>query len=59
MHEIRETFDVRFMPEISLDKCLTINSTNISQLNYNSVMKLYVWLCTEIANSAFNSIEDN
>jgi len=38
MHEIRETSDVRFMPEISLDKCLTLNSTDISQLNYNSVM---------------------
>jgi len=31
MHEIRETYDVRFMPEISLDKCLTLNSTDISQ----------------------------
>jgi len=24
MHEIRETSDVRFMPEIFLDKCLTL-----------------------------------
>jgi len=24
------------MPEISLDKCLTLNSTDISQWNYNS-----------------------
>jgi len=31
MHEIRETSDVRFMPEISLDKCLTIYSMDISQ----------------------------
>jgi len=40
MHEIREIFNIRFFPEISLDKCLTLNSTNISQWNYNSVMKL-------------------
>jgi len=31
MHEIRETSGVRFMPEISFDKCLTLNSTNIGQ----------------------------
>jgi len=24
LHEIRETYDIRFMPEISLDKCLTV-----------------------------------
>jgi len=31
MHEIREIFDIRFMPEISLDKCLTLNFTDTSQ----------------------------
>jgi len=31
MHEIREISDIRFMPEISLDKCLTLNFTDISQ----------------------------
>jgi len=41
MHEIRDISDVRFMPEISLDKCLTLNSTDISPWNYNSVMKLF------------------
>jgi len=30
MHEIRDTSDIRFMPEISLDKCLTLNFTDIS-----------------------------
>jgi len=30
MHEIWEISDVRFMPEISLDKFLTLNSTDIS-----------------------------
>jgi len=42
MHEIREISDVRlrFMPEMSLDKRLTLNSTDISQWNYNSVTKL-------------------
>jgi len=29
-HEIRETSDFRFMPEISLDKWLTLNSMDIS-----------------------------
>jgi len=31
MDEIREICEVRFMPEISLDKRLTLNSTDISQ----------------------------
>jgi len=31
MHEIREISVIRFMPEISLDKCLTLNFTDISQ----------------------------
>jgi len=31
MHEIREISDIGFMPEISLDKCLTLNFTDISQ----------------------------
>jgi len=30
MHEIRETSDVRFMPEIFVDKCLTLNSMDIN-----------------------------
>jgi len=31
MHEIRETSDIRFMPETSLDKSLILNSADISQ----------------------------
>jgi len=38
MHEIRETSEVRFVPEISLSKCLTLNFTDIRQWNYNSVV---------------------
>jgi len=40
MHKTNEISDVRFMPEISLDKCLTLNFMDISQRNYNLVMKL-------------------
>jgi len=40
INEISKISGVRFMPEISLDKCLTLNFTDISQRNYNSVMKL-------------------
>jgi len=44
MHEIREIADVRFMPEISLHKRLTLNSTHGHeskklQLSYD----YYVW----------------
>ena len=37
MHEIREISDIRFMPVISIDKCLTLNFTDQSmklQLSY-------------------------
>jgi len=40
MHEIREISGVRFMTEISLDKGLTLNPMDISQWNYNPVIKL-------------------
>jgi len=40
MHKTNEISGIRFLPEISLDKCLTLNSMDISQRNYNSVMKL-------------------
>jgi len=36
MYEIREISGVRFMPEISSNKCLTLNSMDITQWNYNS-----------------------
>jgi len=45
--------DIRFIPEISQDKYLTKFHGDQSmklQLSYR-----IVWLCTEIANSAFNS----
>jgi len=44
MHAIKEISDVRFMPETSLDKCLSLNSTDISQWNYNSAMKLFCYV---------------
>jgi len=36
MYEIREISGVRFMPEISPNKCLTLNTMDITQWNYNS-----------------------
>jgi len=39
MYKTNEISGIRFMPEISLDKCFTLNSMDISQRNYNSVMK--------------------
>ena len=58
MHEIRETSDIRFMPEIPSTKLFDsefhVHQSIKLQLSYE-----IVWLYTEIANSAFNSIEDN
>jgi len=31
MHDIMEISDVRFMPEISLNKCLALNCEDISE----------------------------
>jgi len=36
-HEIRETSDDRFMPEISLDKCLILNSTVSSHFSKSQI----------------------